>query len=241
MIGVMSRRSPTTIRTKVSNQRARDNSLLLLDRLHAFVNLPDDLNVFESFFRQYPEICPVNFCKYDLGKTTQDPVGWRLEFFEVFCVFREMLRAVWERGDNQALAVLLGTDQDAWNIVSRREPASALERILRGFGMSLQNAMLKVPSYYVAVSSKVFPDWRTGAFRYEPETDFRRAVYALFRQSWRAKICHQCNKYFIADKPAQVYCTTKCYGEAKRARDLAFWRDKGSKIRKERAAKERKR
>jgi hypothetical protein len=93
---------------------------------------------------------------------------------------------------------------------------------------------------YFSLPTQVDPDWTSGTFRYEPNTNFRRALYALFRQSWRAKVCPQCKRYFIADKPPQRYCSTKCYGIAKRGRDLEFWRTMGSDLRKKRKKEESK-
>src|SRR5262249_12484866 len=78
---------------------------------------------------------------------------------------------------------------------------------------------------------RLFPKWTNGDLAYLPGNDFQRALYLLFRASWRAKICAKCSTYFVADKPAQLYCGTACSGGVKRERTLKWWRDKGAKRR----------
>ena len=51
---------------------------------------------------------------------------------------------------------------------------------------------------------------------------------------WRAKICPECGKYFVATKTAQSYCSARCYEEMKRKRALDYWRETGSVNRDER-------
>ena len=74
-------------------------------------------------------------------------------------------------------------------------------------------------------------DWERGEFFYEPMNDFQRAVYTLFRQSWRARICRECQRLFIADKNPQMFCGTDCSVIARRRRDLASWRKRVGKSR----------
>jgi hypothetical protein len=80
-------------------------------------------------------------------------------------------------------------------------------------------------------------DWARGEFSYEPGNDFQRAVYALFRQSWRARICRECQRLFVAKKHPQMFCGFECTANARRKRDLAFWKSKGSALRQKRSRK----
>jgi hypothetical protein len=80
-------------------------------------------------------------------------------------------------------------------------------------------------------------DWSAGRFEYHPDTQFRLAFYLLFRQSWRAKRCPQCGRYFVADKPPQRYCSFRCYDAAKQQRDLNYWRTVGVRRRQQRLRK----
>jgi hypothetical protein len=230
----------TTVRIRRSKRRAGNDPELLFYWLEQFVNLGDDRDAFQAFDEECPSFLPVTFYDATAEEARDHPVAWQPEFHQLFRVFREMLREVWERGGKQELATLLGVDTRSIEIINRQTEPGPLHQILGGFQSSLHLAAASIPKHFFAVPTKVSPDWRTGTFRYEPDTDFRRAVYDLFRQSWRAKVCPQCNKYFIADKPPQRYCSPKCYGAAKRGRDLEFWRNIGSDLRKKRKKKEEK-
>ena len=229
---------------QVSNRRAgKDPQLeLLFYWLERFVNLADDLKAFQGLAEECPDFLPVRF--YDANRKEEaqkHPVGWQPDFHELFRVFRDMLREVWERGSNSELAVLLGTDGTSTEIINREAPPSVLHAVLGGYQASLRMAVSGIPKGYFVLPNKILPDWRLGIFRYAADTDFRRAVYELFRQSWRAKVCPKCEKFFVANKPPQRYCSTTCYGAAKRDRDLEFWRNVGSNLRKKRSTKETKR
>lgn len=68
-------------------------------------------------------------------------------------------------------------------------------------------------------------DWQHGEITYQFETQFQEALYLLMRESWRAKVCPSCGKYFIADKPAQRHCSSACYGDMKRKRAMEWQRN----------------
>lgn len=85
--------------------------------------------------------------------------------------------------------------------------------------------------------AQMLPDWRSGDFNYYPNSDFQKAVYVLFRQSWRAKVCNGCGNYYIADKPPQLYCSLKCSNQATRDRNRGWWRLHGDAWRRDRAKK----
>lgn len=80
-------------------------------------------------------------------------------------------------------------------------------------------------------------DWERGELGYEPANDFQRAVYSLFRQSWRARFCRECQRPFIAEKHPQMFCGIACSTIARRKRDLAFWKSTGSVLRRKRNRK----
>ena len=75
------------------------------------------------------------------------------------------------------------------------------------------------------------PSWPSGEFVYAPQNDFQATLFSLFRESWRAKICSQCERYFIAGKPAQMYCSLGCTKEIKRRRNLEWWHNEGDRQR----------
>jgi hypothetical protein len=239
-----------TIPIRVPHRRAKGDADLLFHRLERFVNLDDDPLNWENFGQEYPEFLPAQFT-VDLARAEDEEpkpelAPYEPEFYELFRTFRDMLREVWKSGSETGLAILLGVDPVAWQIITRKIGAHPEEQLFGGPYIAIEQAMANISTSFRSGPSNLFypsnlaPDWRTGTFRYEPDTEFRRAVYTLFRQSWRAKICPRCMKYFIGDKPPQMYCSTKCYGAAKRDRDLQLWRTTGSERRRQRMKRKKK-
>src|SRR5712664_2270933 len=102
-----------TIRVRASNRRAGKEAELLLYRLQRFVNLGDDPAVWERFGGEYPRFFPVLFYALDDEPQQDDevekgPGSYEQEFYELFRVFRDMLRELWRSGSDRTLAVLLG-------------------------------------------------------------------------------------------------------------------------------------
>jgi hypothetical protein len=77
-------------------------------------------------------------------------------------------------------------------------------------------------------------DWKTGTASLDSLTDFQEAVWCFFREFWRARVCRQCMRFFIADKSAQSYCTTECSTQAHQASARLWWREKGASRRTQR-------
>jgi hypothetical protein len=96
---------------------------------------------------------------------------------------------------------------------------------------------------YCVTDASVLPDWRSGKFEYVSSKDFRRAVYLLLSESWRAKVCRKCGTYFVADKGAQVFCSTACSNQSKTEIGRRYWHEKGALLRerREKAARSKKR
>ena len=83
-----------------------------------------------------------------------------------------------------------------------------------------------------APHSMAFPVWGQAGFLYYPRGDFEQALWLLFGESWRAKVCAKCFTYFVAQKPAQLYCTVQCSSASHRVAALKYWREKGAKARR---------
>jgi hypothetical protein len=90
---------------------------------------------------------------------------------------------------------------------------------------------------YCVPSVSVTPSWRGAKFEYLSTRDFQKAVYTLLCESWRAKLCRKCDKYFIAEKPAQVYCSTACSNRAGLESGRRYWHEKGTVLRERRGKK----
>ena len=79
-------------------------------------------------------------------------------------------------------------------------------------------------------------DWAKGVLVYESTCDFQRALYLLYRESWRARICNKCSAKFIAKRAAQKYCSTDCSEAVQQMLKLKWWTEHGEKWRTERKA-----
>lgn len=77
-------------------------------------------------------------------------------------------------------------------------------------------------------------DWNKGAFRYHGGCDFQRALYLLFRESWRARVCEKCDAKFIARRATQKYCSTDCSENMQRELKRKWWAAHGETWRQER-------
>jgi hypothetical protein len=78
-------------------------------------------------------------------------------------------------------------------------------------------------------------DWTTGRIRYRGMCDFQRALYLLFRESWRARVCERCDACFIAKREAQKYCSTDCSEEIQREVKRKWWAERGKALREKRS------
>jgi hypothetical protein len=77
------------------------------------------------------------------------------------------------------------------------------------------------------IPAQMEADWDEGVFRYRGACDFQRALYLLFQESWRAKICDECSAKFIARRGAQKYCSTECSGKMQRELKRIWWSEHG--------------
>jgi hypothetical protein len=84
-------------------------------------------------------------------------------------------------------------------------------------------------------------DWDEGVFHYEGACGFQRALYLLFRESWRARICEKCHTKFIARRAAQKYHSTDCSEGAQRELKQKWWAEHGEAWRKRRKESKQKR
>jgi len=86
---------------------------------------------------------------------------------------------------------------------------------------------------------KFMTDWESGEFLCQLKTDFQCAVFSLFRQSWRARICRECKKLFVAARHPQMFCSVRCSTVVKLRRNRAFWKERGTVQRRKRNQKRR--
>jgi hypothetical protein len=144
--------------------------------------------------------------------------------------YRNLLRAVWKRNDpnGAALCAFLGFDEQArhaglWDVVPSGLWLPLLKHDERSFFKEGETKSLP-PGFPIL-------DEKTYTIRWEFGCQFQRAVYALMQYLWRAKVCPQCGKYFIAGKTAQKFCSSRCFGEKKNSASLTFYHRHGKHLR----------
>ena len=88
-----------------------------------------------------------------------------------------------------------------------------------------------VPGLRGRIVPAVFvPLWRAGRFEYQPTSEFQRILYALWRESWRAKRCPRCRGYFVATQPGRLYCSVDCGDSERAVRNAEYWADHKGRI-----------
>jgi hypothetical protein len=238
-----------TGRILTPNRRALEEKYRLWTGLEQFANLDDSPEKYQTYAEKYGSFWPI-----DIQDGSGASLKWRPKFQKLMLVFRDYLRQVWRSEPNalknESLGILLGLEREYLGVALEagsaavcRERGQPVAREVRVPNNDLIEACRCVrrayPNAIIASSPTVAPYWPTGNFVYIPQNDFQRAVYSLFRESWRARTCRTCTAYFIAQKPAQLYCATKCAGAAKQQRDLEYWKDTGAKKRHARIEKSR--
>lgn len=213
--------------------------------LEKFANVGIELEQLLAFGKAFPYFYPMEITDKH-GRN----LAWKPASLGLALWFKELLQEIWKgkkdmEGWTPRLALLLGLRPHVeW---MTREEAQALSDDNPSVEFSSQqylDMVLKAvgrtgepPSGIKFRLALLIPDWQTGEFHYYPRTYFQRAVFLLFRQSWRARVCIECEKYFIADKPSQLYCSLTCNKDAKRKRNLEWWRREGDKWRRGRPKK----
>jgi hypothetical protein len=218
------------------NRLAAPDREHLFKGLERFVNTDDSLGEYKALSKGFPGFWP-----RALLNEQGNSLAWHDECHALFLVFRDGLRYVWtplpdmvKRG---TLAFLLG-------IGGEFQTLEAGDHVFLPTPVGLNEAWDKIRSQHPSGSDTgrplIHPKWTGGDLAYIPSNDFQAALHLLWRESWRAKVCANCSTYFVASKPAQLYCGTACSGGVKRERTLKWWRDTGAKRRAALAKSKRK-
>jgi hypothetical protein len=202
----------------------------LFGGLDALVNTGDFQQDYLALSRHSPSFWP----------GPQLSTAWSPEAHSEFLDYRDKLRQLWsgslaEQEQISVVAYLLGLiSSEEAKYLFFTGPEALAELWFQRSNKPLSNST-------VATShSIVLPVWGRIEVRFVARGDFEAALWALFRESWRARVCGQCKRYFIADKAAQKYCGTRCFGEAKRGQRLRWWNKAGKIKRSQKAGLSRK-
>jgi hypothetical protein len=238
-----------TIRVFAPNELAGKEKGRLLQGLASFANLEDSIKEYRIFAKEWPTFWPVEI----IDSEDDNFLKWPDSGHKMALLFRDCLRRLWRSDpmwrEDESLPLLMGTsdwflgytDQQVVDNLhgESSQDSQSLLHPWSAWGRPLKE-LLKIHPGALFFGASLRPSWKAGDFIYRPANEFQCAVYLLFKEKWRARVCALCGKYFVADKPPQLYCSTKCYGAAKRKRDLVWWKREGAKNRKARANKARK-
>ena len=187
--------------------------------LERFVNTGDSMKDYDDLSKAWPTFWPANIRGFDPDFTDSKEVSlnWHANARPLFLFYRDILRSIWIRDPRTS------TNGEFINVL---------------FGLVLPKKPLMECFPNAAptgLPTSFYPEWGAGVIRFVSDTDFQRAIWLLFCELWRPKICPACALYFIADKPAQMYCSGSCSTRAHQSISLKWWREKGSKRRAARA------
>lgn len=220
----------------VDSNRLADERDILFEGLERVVNSGESEEGYKELSLAAADFFPARF---EDGLHCE--IAWHPSAWQLFKFYQGCLRKLWSGDfasqkyngtvflDGPYLNYLLGLDVQ----YSRHGVRGYTDATLTDFD-ELPSAWAKIletfPTAWVTRAS-VIPDWTSGQFLYGPVNKFQKALKLLFLESWRARICRRCHRYFIADKNAQAFCSTACSGGNKRARFVKYWKEKGAKRR----------
>lgn len=199
--------------------------------LERFVNANDSMKDYQALAKAFPSFWPL-----PLEDGHGHDLSWVEDAHRLFLFYRNLLRRFWTRdpltlkdGFNTCLLFgTLGRDEIHKIFAGKVHVSWALEEALTPLENTYQG--LCVPSGPQPFA-QFWPDWSAGTVDYNSQIDFQRAVWLLFRESWRAKVCPNCSSYFLVQKSAQLYCSLTCSNSAHQASSRKWWKEKGSRKR----------
>jgi hypothetical protein len=208
--------------SKTHDNLAGASASELLLALRELANLLDEPASFERFARRHPAFIhvPTDDLPYSLSVPMTGIPSLPNRFLNMWQT-REDLRQVW-RGHSDKLAAIL--------LPAVPPPELSAEELNRYVS---KNQSDTAGDWQWPPQIKV--DWQRSQFVYVPRTEFQKAVFALFRQSARAKVCANPDcvaPYFIAGKASQRYCSDACAQVFQREWKRRWWKERGKKWRR---------
>jgi hypothetical protein len=226
---------PSTLSVVESNRLAVEREFLF-EGLERVVNDGETEEIYRDLSLTAADFFPAQFADGLHSEIAWHPAAWQL-----FRFYQGCLRRLWSGDflvqrndatlflDGPYLNYLLGLDVKYSDLAE----LGYTDAVLPDYA-ELPKAWARLretfPTARVTPAS-VIPDWTSGQILYQPSNQFQRALKMLFLESWRARICRRCHKFFVADKNAQAFCSTACSGGNKRDRFMKYWKEKGAKRR----------
>ncbi|MGB2666263.1 MAG: hypothetical protein WAK48_19830 [Candidatus Acidiferrum sp.] len=218
------------------NRRAdEDEKARLFEGLERFVNVGDSSEEYAQLAVAARSFWPIKVYGPVGEKGLDQPIEWDPAGQSLYKAFRDYLRRVWVGDfrpnentwlDGKYLNYLLGLESD----FTRYEPGQYIDAVMpdRAFEQGWRNLKSKYREAYLKATGYVLPEWGKSRLEYVAANEFQKAVFTLLLESWRARVCRNCKRYFIADKSAQSFCSFDCSVTNKRSRGLRYWRETGA-------------
>jgi hypothetical protein len=179
----------------------------LLAALEEFANMRPDAKGWAHFRRRWPNFFP----QQEYEKLV---AGLKPSIFD----YPYWLHQIWIGGETvPCFHILLGIDPNP--ALTEGAPEDAWF-----------SGLISLPP------KRFLANWEDGNFDYEGGCDFQRALYLLFQESWRARVCEKCATRFIARRAAQKYCSKECVGTMQRELKRKWWGEHGETWRQQRKA-----
>lgn len=204
--------------------------------LERFANTGDSLDEYRDLAKAWPTFWPL-----PIEDGHGRDLSWDDKAHPLFIFCRDTLRNFWTRdaatiSNGLCVELLFGTI-DRQRIFGDLTPS----RPQWGFAVTrLKYAYPEVCVGNIPQPAIFWPNWNQGTVEYTSQSDFQRAFWSLFRESWRAKVCPSCSTYFLAEKPPQLYCSVACSNSAHRASSLKWWNQEGAQRRETKSKANRK-
>ena len=222
----------------------------------------ENLSAFHVFGRDLPDFFP-----FEITDQRGNDLRWTLQSYRFFFGQRDILRDMWRGWDSRLSILLGLRYSAEWIRYTNYQPQKIkikgkvvenymvhgpvfasksestredrdLDLLMKRYDLDVREQLKGKHATVIRIRcAQMLPDWRSGGFRYYTDADFQKAVYVLFQQSWRAKVCTGCGSFYVADKPPQLYCSLKCSKQAMRNRNLEWWKLHGAAWRRDRAKK----
>lgn len=199
---------------------------------------PDD---WQEFHSKWPEILPERIEEWAVSVRSLRQFFDNANALPPLLFYRNLLRRVWtnDDADGNCLRFLLGFEMEAlggglFGMTLWKSDLPPKPPARPGWNIKWLGADDDEPWISDFPRGRPVIDGSTGAITWSFGCTFQNTLYDLMQDRWRAMICPQCHKYFIADKTAQKFCSTKCTGENKREKQIAYYHRKGKFIRPQR-------
>ena len=224
---------------KVANRQAASIRNQQFEALAAYANMGDIAEDWRKFRLKYPRFFPSESHEVTFSRNT-NLTDWLYESAEDWAAtnllpqytttpllwYRDILRAVWAGNDQTGagLCVLYGFEKKANPIDIPVKAALIRPMFIPGESSDpTEQKTSGLPQGAPQINGV------TGEITWKFGCEFRRqSVFELMRCRWRARICRQCGRFFVADKMAQAFCSTNCSAKAKSERSLDYWRNEGT-------------